>query len=223
MKKVFYTILILVMVSVTSGCFSSVKQEKLQLTEMINKIKEDNQMLTDEINNLRQKNEDLSEEIAKLQEELNQLKEENSIVNGEEKEVTLTIYSGNIDSYEREEIGELIVSNAFPLDEKLAILAERLSQDVFEGLGIELSEIDIIEGKQVAIINLSEKENPQGATWNSLYFQGSAGGAITSVALGDTFLQREYDGEWIDGVKFLYNNQEIEFQHVEGLSEINYR
>jgi len=211
------------MIGMTSGCSNSIKQEKLQLTEEINQIKEENQNLSNEINNLKQKNEDLSEEIGILQDEINQLKQENDVSNGEKEEATLTIYGGNIDTYESEEVGKLVISNAFPLDEKLAILAERLSQDVFEGLGIELSQIDTIHGKQVATINLTEKENPQGATWNTMYFQGSAGGAITSVALGDTFLQKEYDGEWIDGVRFLYNNQEIEFQHVEGLSEANYR
>lgn len=216
-------ILMFSMIGVTSACSNSTKQEKLQLTEEINQIKEENQNLANEINDLKQKNEDLSEQIRILQDEINQLKQGNDVSNGEKGEATLTIYSGNIDTYEREEVGKLVISNAFPLDEKLAILAERLSQDVFEGLGIELSEIDTIHGKQVAIINLTEKENPQGATWKELYFQGSAGGAITSVALGDTFLQREYDGEWIDGVRFLYNNQEIEFQHVEGLSEVNYR
>ena len=151
MKKILYVILMLSLVGVTSACSNSVKEEKLQLTEEINKIKEDNQNLSNEINDLKQKNEDLNEVIEKLQEELDQLKQENDVANGEEKEITLTIYSGNIDSYEREEVGTLIVSNAFPLDEKLAILAERLSQDVFEGLGIELSEIDTIHGKQVAL------------------------------------------------------------------------
>lgn len=223
MKKMFYMIFILSMAVMTSACSSSTKQEKLELTREINKIKEDNQNLANEINDLKEKNQDLIQEIIMIEEELNKLKQESDITKEEEDEAILTIYGGNIDTYEREEVSKLSVSNSLPLEEKLGIVADRLSVDVFEGLGIELSEIDIIHGKQVAIINLTEKENAQGVTWNGMYFQGSAGGAITSVALGNTFLQREYDGEWIDGVKFVYNNEKIKFQHVEGLSEANYR
>ena len=37
-------------------------------------------------------------------------------------------------------------------------------------------------------------------------------------------LQPEYDGKWIDGVRFLYNGEENKnFQHIEGLDQIKYR
>lgn len=222
MKKILYMIFILSIVIMASACSSSAKQEKIQLTEEINKIKEDNQILVNKVNELTKENKDLSTEIIALQEELSKLKGDNDTILGE-GESLLTIYGANINTYEREEVSHLSINNASPLEEKLEMVAEALSKDVFEGLGIEVSKIEIIHGKKVAIINLSEKENPQGATWNTMYFQGSAGGTITSVALGDTFLQKEYDGEWIDGVKFLYNNQDITFEHVEGLSEANYR
>jgi len=28
------------------------------------------------------------------------------------------------------------------------------------------------------------------------------------------YLQKDLEGEWIDGVKFLYNNDDVEFHHV---------
>lgn len=46
---------------------------------------------------------------------------------------------------------------------------------------------------------------------------------MTSTALIETILQREHDGEWIDGVKFLYNNSVCDFQHAPELLNINYR
>jgi hypothetical protein len=48
---------------------------------------------------------------------------------------------------------------------------------------------------------------------------------MTSESLIETLLQREYNGEWIDAVKFLYNDSPIDdhFQHAPDLMEINYR
>ena len=222
MKKIIYMIFLLSIMVMTSACSGSVEPEKLQITEEINKIKEDNQDLMNQVNDLTKKNQDLNSEIVVLQEALDKLKQGDDTVIGE-GESLLTIFGANIDTYEKEEVSQVSINEGLSLEEKLAVVADQLSKDVFQGLGIELSKIDIIDGKQVAVINLTEKDSGQDATWNTMYFQGSTGGVITSVALSDTFLQKEYDGEWIDGVKFLYKNQEIGFEHVEGLSEINYR
>ncbi|MDQ2087579.1 hypothetical protein RBH29_14195 [Herbivorax sp. ANBcel31] len=78
----------------------------------------------------------------------------------------------------------------------------------------------------MAVINLreyDEKNTSIRRSWKSHYFQGTTGGRETSVTLIETFLQRDYSGEWIDGVSFLYYDNEIEFFHVEGLSKIQYR
>ena len=93
-------------------------------------------------------------------------------------------------------------------------------------------EIKDIEGKSVAVINLRESpineeiagpEEMIGHSWATYYFQGSTGGVLTSIKLVETFLQRDYRGPWIDGVQFLYEGNQIDFEHVEGLREINYR
>ncbi len=56
------------------------------------------------------------------------------------------------------------------------------------------------------------------------FFQGSAGGGWTCYTLQTTMLQPDYDGEWIDGVRFLYNGEENKyFRHIEGLDRIKYR
>jgi hypothetical protein len=46
---------------------------------------------------------------------------------------------------------------------------------------------------------------------------------MTSIALSETFLQKEYSGTWIDGVQFLLDGETIDLEHVEGLSEIIYK
>lgn len=221
MKKIFYIALILSAVLITSGCSGASKQEQLQLAQEMDEIKKDNQRLADEVERLKEENEDLSEQLAVLKVQIEQLKKENGSAMGQEE--VLMIYGGNIDSYEKEEVGYIELSDDLSLEDKLDMLADRLSSDVFEGLGIEVSEIAIIHGKQVAIVNLIENEEAADIGWSTRYFQGSAGGSITSVALSSTFLQKDYKGEWIDGVKFLYNDKEIEFEHVQGLSEANYR
>ena len=52
-------------------------------------------------------------------------------------------------------------------------------------------------------------------TWSSGYFQGSTGGNATVTKLIRTFLQEDFEGEWVDGVKFLYNNDDTNnFEHI---------
>ncbi|MCB2291425.1 hypothetical protein LGK97_16990 [Clostridium sp. CS001] len=82
------------------------------------------------------------------------------------------------------------------------------------------------------MINLNEsKENEgikeqiklTGNTWARKYFQGSTGGKVTSVTLIETMLQKEHKEQWIDGVRFLYNNGVCNFDHTSDLSKVNYR
>ncbi|ADL12648.1 hypothetical protein [Acetohalobium arabaticum] len=109
------------------------------------------------------------------------------------------------------------LSEDLTLKEKLKIIADKLSRFKFDHLPIEV--VKIKKNKQdIAIINLCEHEwnrsqdgsdELRGISWRSHYFQGSAGGMITSETLIRTFLQRDYNGDWVDGVKFLYEGREI--------------
>ena len=78
-----------------------------------------------------------------------------------------------------------------------------------------------MNGKKVATINLADSGTNK---WVPK-FQGSTGGAVTSNTLIENFLQsnNKSKGEWIDGVKFLYNNETIEYDHVSDLSTMKYR
>lgn len=156
-----------------------------------------------------------------------------SKVNGESVD-NFKIYSRDINTDE-----EVIVetfgfdSLVQTVDERLRVIAQKLSEKEFNSLPIELVEIKNIDGKKVAIFNLKENEENLSETdwskyknpsWANNFFQGSAGGSWTCYTLQTTMLQPDYDGEWIDGVSFLYNGEENKcFQHIEGLDSIKYR
>lgn len=117
----------------------------------------------------------------------------------------------------------LRIPKNLPLIEKLKIIADRLSRFQFGYLPMEVLRLEKQNGKKIAVINLREHEwnrnidwnKPQlmsgsaGVTWRAHYFQGSASGGFTRITLTETFLQRKYEENWIDGVVFLYENEPI--------------
>lgn len=117
------------------------------------------------------------------------------------------------------------------IEDCLKEIAKTTSNKSFNNLPITFEKIETINGKKVATINLNETqenkdksfENIKGSNWLYGYFQGSTGGNITSTILTENFLQKEYKGNWIDGVKFNYNGKPISSQHVEILSQIIYK
>lgn len=119
------------------------------------------------------------------------------------------------------------------IEKRLKIIASKLSDSEFKMLPIELIGIEEIDGKIIATFNLKENEENLNESdwtkysepsWAKNFFQGSAGGSWTCYTLQTTMLQPEYDGKWIDGVRFLYNGEENKnFQHIEGLDQIKYR
>lgn len=108
------------------------------------------------------------------------------------------------------------------LMEKLQHLADTLSVNYFNGLEIQLLQIDSLEGKgKILTANLNEAREYDGPgslpTYQSWYgfFQGSAGGGNTTVVLRESFLQPDYEGHWIDGIIFYYQGEKIkEFDHL---------
>lgn len=124
------------------------------------------------------------------------------------------------------------VSKDSSIKEKLDNIASEVSKYSFSTLPIEVLRIDNIDGKKIAVINLRESsENEKIENWNEMkgntwvkgYFQGSSGGLSTYNTLINSFIQKEYDGPWVDGVKFLYNNDNKNFIHAEGLEKITMR
>lgn len=146
-----------------------------------------------------------TEEVTKPVEKINKVK--------------LSIYTEDANTMEIKEISTIEINEDLSLKDKLKELGNALSEKVFDKLPIELKSIDTIDGKKIATINLKDNGDSK---W-TLKFQGSTGGQMTSDSLLETFLQVKYSGEWIDGVKFLYNGELIEYDHVSALSEIQTR
>ncbi|MBA7637487.1 hypothetical protein ES703_45132 [subsurface metagenome] len=116
------------------------------------------------------------------------------------------------------------IPNNLPTEEKLRILADKLSRFIFK-LPIEVLRIEERKDKKIAVINLLENEVNSYFKWNSLYFQGSTGGFFTTMTLRKTFLQDSYKGNWIDGVEFYYEGEPIleeDWDHI-SLSGTIYR
>ncbi|MBN2376911.1 MAG: hypothetical protein JXD22_10945 [Sedimentisphaerales bacterium] len=116
------------------------------------------------------------------------------------------------------------IPNSIPLLDKLKMLADGISRFQFHSLEINVLRIDFPQGKKIAIINLQEPEHMNSYSWVSSCFQGSTGGSATKFILVESFLQTDYKGPWVDGVKFLYNGKKIapdQWDHID-LSESFY-
>lgn len=135
--------------------------------------------------------------------------------------IKLSIYSIDENSLEPNESSTIEVDENLSLENKLKQLCKTLSEKKFDNLSLEVKSIDTVNGKKVATINLADANDKK---W-SQKFQGSTGGAVTTNTLIENFLQssNKSRGEWIDGVKFLYNNEKIEYEHASDLSDIQYR
>ncbi len=218
----------LIIVSFFTGCSNKLNEENARLNEEIRLVNEQKAQLEKQVNELTVQTQALNEKLKTAEEKSGSVVDKNKT-----SDTTFNIYTADIDDYSKKIALGIDIQNDLDLKGKLNTIAEALSKSCFQGLPIDVLEVKNIDGKGVAVINLKEsKENEgitnrsklKGNTWANNQFQGSAGGNITSVALIETFLQKEYDGKWIDGVQFLYNNGTIkDFEHVPDLGKINYR
>ena len=135
--------------------------------------------------------------------------------------IKLSIYTIDVNSLEPNESNTIEVNETLSLEDKLKALSKEISEKKFDKLPIEVKSVDSVKGKKVATINLTDSSTQK---WVPK-FQGSTGGTVTANTLIENFLQsnNKSRGEWIDGVKFLYNNNPIEYEHVADLSTTQYR
>ncbi|KJR46795.1 hypothetical protein UF75_2852 [Desulfosporosinus sp. I2] len=141
------------------------------------------------------------------------------------------IYSADVDNYKNNYKKEIDFDITMPkedsLKSKLDTIADTLSVIYFGNLPIEVLEID---DNKIATINLEETSEKSTNTsvqktssWGTGFFQGSTGGTITTIRLSESFLQKDYEGEWIKGIRFLYKGQPVDFEHTPELSKVIYR
>ncbi|MTI65072.1 MAG: hypothetical protein FH753_00525 [Firmicutes bacterium] len=244
-KKIILIVISIFLLNLT-GCISSLDKEDKRLTEKINELEKTNKELQEKINNLETEKSEINEKLNFKEKEsytnnqniemlVKRAVEQKNIISS----LNIEYYKNNIypiynvDNVSLERIIDfyILMPKDLSLKGKIDVISNKLSKERFS-LPINLIKIEDKEGKKIAYINLMEsKENQnvkdykefKGVTWKTLYFQGSLGASKTSTTLKESFLQREYKGEWIDGVKFLYNNEEINFEHVFDLKEIIYR
>lgn len=125
------------------------------------------------------------------------------------KQVSLNISSLDANSGEKIVLGSLKLDEDKSLEEKLNILIEEISKIQFNNTPIKLVKIE----DNVAYIDLQEDDNKN--YWSTVYFQGSTGANITTYTLTESILQRDYKGNWINGVFFSYEGKtDMEFDHI---------
>lgn len=215
---------ILFIIIIAFGWSNLLKNERDALKKELVEIKS-------KLTSMEGANKDLVNQLEELRE--NNSSTKSSAINN--KDNIYTIYTVNIDTSERQADAYLYIPDNTDIKQKLILISNVLSEGYFGSLPIEVVKIEKMNGKEIAIINLRESnenrgikvdEKLKGKTWATNYLQGSAGGSITSEALIETLLQREHTGEWIDGVRFLYNGgpcDDDHFQHALDLIQINYR
>jgi alanyl-tRNA synthetase len=215
--------------------FSVILLACITMTGCVNPLESENSTLKKEIAEIKNNNTNLEKTVGELQ---NKLKEQEAKTT-EVKETALQnkdnifpIYTANIDTYKKEADGYIYISSSIALKQKLETLTKVLSEAYFSNLPIQVVKIEEVDKKKVAVVNLSESKENQGIadrskykgnSWANLYLQGSTGGEITSTQLIETLLQRDYKGEWIDGVRFLYSNGVCDYEHAPALKNINYK
>lgn len=217
LKKILSSIMVVLVTTVAIGC-----------TE--NKVsKEDNSEVVSDSSN----SDNLNKEDNVADSE--NIEESNEVVDSSEdiKEmVELILYSKDVNTEEQVTLKKIEVDKNSSVEDKLKTLANELSQSAFDNLPINFVEIKDVDGKKIAYFDLGEFEvnsgektpnEYEGINWVNNYFAGSAGGNITEYTLITTLLQKEYNGEWIDGLEFTYKGSKIEFDHIPELSEIIYR
>ena len=202
-----------------------------------NKTTENNSNIVSEDLNNQGSNDNKEEDNVEKVENVDNENVDNENVDNENnqesiKNIEMILYSKDVNTDEEVIIGKVEINEKLTLEEKIEKLAYELSEKSFDGLPIQLVKINNVEGKKIALFNLDELGNNakditfdkyEGVNWINNYFAGSAGGSITEYTLLTTLLQRNYTGEWIDGIEFTYKNSKIEFDHVPLLGEISYR
>ncbi|MGL5068505.1 MAG: hypothetical protein ACRC6T_11920 [Sarcina sp.] len=103
--------------------------------------------------------------------------------------------------------------------ENLRKITSTISSKYFDGLAINLTTIETIGSKKIAVVDLGGDE----FAWNQR-MQGSTGASITEHDLISNILQRGYEGYWVDGVRFTLNGKSIEDTgHIPNLARTTYR
>lgn len=212
-RKLILTTVLMLSVFTLVSCGSDKKTPDSNSNSSSSSVTDTTQPSTD----TESKNEDKKETENKTETE----SKPQSDANETDSKIKFSIYAIDENSLEPNEVSSISLDSNLSLNDKLTKLSSAISKANFDGLKLEVKSIDNVDGKKVATINLADSGDK---TWVPK-FQGSTGGQVTANTLIENFLQsnNKSNGEWIDGVKFLYNNESIEYDHVSELSQIHYK
>jgi len=229
-KNVLRIMTLLLTVSMLTACGSKkATDDSSALTENIANLEKKITELETENTTLKADLETLTQERDELLVKLGELAVETPVETPTEPaepaadEEVILVYGADSNSKPYQE-SSVTVKTDEPLLNKMVALSKELGETYFEGLTMEALEIKTVNGKDVLVVNLIEGSGKVGEkSWVYNYFQGSTGGNNTTIALSETFLQKNYNGTWIDGVQFLLDGETIDYEHVPSLKEIIYR
>jgi hypothetical protein len=115
------------------------------------------------------------------------------------------------------------INSSLGIEKQLQIIADTLSAIAFNGLQMEVAQIESISDREViAEINLIEHPaytHPGSVepyqSWYD-FFQGSAGGSFTENTLKANFLHRKINDTTVVAIKFSYNGRtDAQFDHIQ--------
>lgn len=193
-----------------TGCTSESTEQINTLNDKLVQLEEDNKKLETSIIELQQQVDTLTNENNSL------LLEIENLTKGE-----YALYSRDVDTWEIVEVDKVRIDKNESIEKKLQLLANGLSASQFDNLVIEVKEITKVNGENIAVIDLKD-EGKGDNTWIARYFQGSTGAEMTRTALEETFLQKDIQENWVDGIRILYNGTEASTDHM-SLGTIIYR
>ncbi|MGL6105216.1 hypothetical protein [Romboutsia sp.] len=162
-------------------------------------------------NQEQQKEEPQNEEVEKEESK----KEEEQTNEEDQKEATakviFNLYTIDVNDYSKVipfENKTFTIQTDKSIENNLQELCNTLKKEYFkdDNIGIKVVSID---NDKIATINLTNEE-----AWMK-HFQGSAGGIITQGTIVETLLQKQYQGDWIKGLKIQVDGKDgQEYDHV---------
>jgi hypothetical protein len=183
---------IIVLLVVSSLLLVACNNKKDDTTKADNKKVESSQNKTTDESNSTDKN---SEEM----------KIQDASVNKEDKKDTITA----------------TVKKDASLDDKVKAVTKEVMDKWFNGKPYEVS-TKKENNKVIAVINLKETKSVQDVDSWYQQFQGDQQALVNAKRIVNNILQKGYTGEWIQGVKVLYNGEECQFEHAPQLTETIY-
>lgn len=128
----------------------------------------------------------------------------------EETNEVFKVYTLDVNDTEKKiEFKDVELNKDSTVEEKIKELCSVLEKEYFKDENAKIV-FKSIDENNVATIDLVNKD-----AWNQ-HFQGSTGGIISQATIVETLLQRDYTGEWIDGLNVVVDgtNEEELFEHA---------